>query len=90
MIGKVVTGSDVCGLVRYLYGPGRANEHTDPHMAGAWTDPRRVEPVLDERGHRDLGRLVALLEAPLAASVRVPEAQVALRTARRPDRPAAH
>ena len=76
MIGKVVTGSDVRGLVRYLYGPGRSNEHTDPHLAGAWTDPQRVEPVLDERGRRDLGRLVALLEAPVAASPRVPEAPV--------------
>lgn len=84
MIGKVVTGSDVRGLVRYLYGPGRANEHTDPHLAGAWTDPQRVEPALDQRGRRDLGRLVSLLEAPLAASARVPEAPVwhcALRTA---------
>jgi hypothetical protein len=76
VIGKVVTGSDVRGLVRYLYGPGRANEHTDPHLTGAWTDPQRVEPVPDERGRRDLGRLVALLEAPLAASVRVPEVPV--------------
>ena len=76
MIGKVVTGSDVRGLVRYLYGPGQANEHTDLHLAGAWTDPDRVEPVVDEGGRRDLGRLVALLEAPLAASVRVPEAPV--------------
>jgi hypothetical protein len=76
MIGKVVTGSSVRGLVRYLYGPGRANEHTDPHLAGAWTDPQRVEPVLDGHGRRDLGRLVALLEAPLVASGRVPEAPV--------------
>jgi hypothetical protein len=76
VIGKVVTGSDVRGLVRYLYGPGRANEHTDPHLAGAWTDPQRVEPVPDDHGRRDLGRLVALLEAPLAASARVPEAPV--------------
>ena len=76
MIGKVVTGSDVRGLLRYLYGPGRVNEHTDPHLAGAWTDPHRVEPVRDERGRRDLSRLVTLLEAPVAASARVPEAPV--------------
>jgi hypothetical protein len=30
MIGKVTRGTNVRGLIRYLYGPGAANEHTDP------------------------------------------------------------
>lgn len=29
---NVVKGSDMCGLLRYLAGPGRANEHTDPKV----------------------------------------------------------
>ncbi|MGX7823559.1 relaxase/mobilization nuclease domain-containing protein [Actinokineospora sp. 24-640] len=29
-------GSDTKGLLRYLFGPGRANEHTDPHVVAAW------------------------------------------------------
>ncbi|MBX9387402.1 relaxase/mobilization nuclease domain-containing protein [Streptomonospora nanhaiensis] len=36
MIAKVMRGSDTYGLLRYLYGPGRANEHIDPHLVGAW------------------------------------------------------
>jgi hypothetical protein len=31
-------GSEVGGLIRYLYGPGRENEHTDPrHGPGGLT-----------------------------------------------------
>jgi len=29
MIGKVVRGSNVAGLLAYLFGPGRANEHAE-------------------------------------------------------------
>ncbi|MFI6576631.1 relaxase/mobilization nuclease domain-containing protein [Nocardiopsis sp. NPDC050513] len=36
MIAKVMRGQDTLGLLRYLYGPGRANEHTDPHLVAAW------------------------------------------------------
>ena len=38
MIGKVVRGNDIGGLLRYLFGPGRANEHTNPHIVAAWDD----------------------------------------------------
>ncbi len=76
MIGKVVTGRRVGGLMRYLYGPGRANEHTDPHLAGAWTAVDRVEPIVDGAGRHDVKRLVGLLEAPLHAAARSPEAPV--------------
>ena len=32
MIGKVSRGDRMAGLMVYLAGPGRANEHTDPHL----------------------------------------------------------
>ncbi|MCJ0868563.1 relaxase/mobilization nuclease domain-containing protein [Streptomyces sp. AP-93] len=35
-IGKA--GADTHGVLRYLYGPGRANEHTDPHLVASWDD----------------------------------------------------
>ncbi|GAA4552690.1 relaxase/mobilization nuclease domain-containing protein [Amycolatopsis samaneae] len=31
-------GTDTTGLLRYLFGPGAANEHTHPHLIAAW-DP---------------------------------------------------
>lgn len=34
MIPNVVKGGDMRGVVRYLVGPGRANEHTNPHVIG--------------------------------------------------------
>ncbi|MEU4892017.1 mobilization protein [Streptomyces sp. NPDC044780] len=36
MIAKISSGKDTAGLIRYLYGPGRANEHTDPHLVASW------------------------------------------------------
>ncbi len=32
MIANIVTGGDTPGLMRYLFGPGRANEHTEQHL----------------------------------------------------------
>lgn len=32
MIPNIVDGGDTAGLMRYLVGPGRANEHTDQHL----------------------------------------------------------
>ena len=29
-------GKDVGGLLRYLYGPGKANEHVNPRVVGSW------------------------------------------------------
>lgn len=34
MIPNIVTGGDTVGLMRYLVGPGRANEHENPHVVG--------------------------------------------------------
>ena len=66
MIGKVTRGARVGGLLRYLYGPGKANEHTDPHLVAAW-DTGVAEPLDQGGGRWDVTALAALLEAPVHA-----------------------
>ncbi|WP_159524296.1 MULTISPECIES: relaxase/mobilization nuclease domain-containing protein, partial [Actinomyces] len=34
MIAAIVDGGNTAGLMMYLVGPGRANEHTSPHLVG--------------------------------------------------------
>ncbi|GHB22920.1 relaxase/mobilization nuclease domain-containing protein [Streptomyces chryseus] len=36
MVPDVSTGSDTLGLINYLFGKGRRDEHTDPHIVAAW------------------------------------------------------
>jgi hypothetical protein len=67
MIGKVVRGCHAGGLLRYLYGPGRANEHIDPHLIAGFGDPAELEPECRQDGTPDLLRLAGLLAQPLAA-----------------------
>ena len=67
MIGKVTRGSDVRRLLYYLYGPGKAIEHTDPHMIAGFGDPAELEPERLGDGCRDFRRLAGLLNQPLAA-----------------------
>ncbi|AXG79245.1 relaxase/mobilization nuclease domain-containing protein [Streptomyces paludis] len=46
MIAKITSGKNTAKLIGYLYGPGRANEHTDPHLVASWDgfapDPGRT------------------------------------------------
>lgn len=71
MIGRVYRGSRPGGLLRYLYGPGRCNEHVDPHLVASWDGaPDALVPRLDATGHRDVRMLTALLEQPLAFAER--------------------
>ncbi|WP_157545904.1 relaxase/mobilization nuclease domain-containing protein [Microtetraspora fusca] len=67
MIGKVIRGTRVDGLVYYLYGPGRANEHVNPHVVAGWRHPAELEPALRPDGGRDFRNLIGLLNQPLAA-----------------------
>jgi hypothetical protein len=67
VIGKVMRGVDAGRLLCYLYGPGRANEHTDPHLVAGFGDPAELEPDRRINGSRDLRRLSGLLAQPLAA-----------------------
>jgi hypothetical protein len=67
MIGRVVRGSHAGGLLQYLYGPGRANEHIHPHLVAGFGDPAELEPDRRLGGAPDLRRLAGLLAQPLAA-----------------------
>lgn len=67
MIGKVLRGDQVAGLIYYLYGPGRHEEHTDPHIVTGWRHPAELEPPLRPDGRRDFRALNGLLEQPVAA-----------------------
>jgi hypothetical protein len=57
----------VAGLIWYLYGPGRREEHIDPHLVAGWRDPAGPEPALRADGTRDFRRINGLLNQPLAA-----------------------
>jgi len=67
VIGKVLRGANVRGLLYYLYGPGRANEHADPHLVAGFSDPGELEPERRPGGSPDLRRLAGLLAQPVAA-----------------------
>ena len=69
MIGKISAprGKRVERLIYYLYGPGRREEHTDPHIVAGWWDPAELEPPVREDGRRDFRRLSGLLNQPHAA-----------------------
>ncbi|WP_369390358.1 mobilization protein [Streptomyces sp. CG1] len=67
MVPDVSTGDRTRGLLSYLFGPGRRDEHTDPHIVAAFampgiTDPGRVP--LEE--HQDaLSELARYLDQPV-------------------------
>jgi hypothetical protein len=67
VIGKVLRGTDARRLLYYLYGPGKANEHTGPHLVAGFSDPAELEPERRPNGSRDFRRLAGLLAQPLAA-----------------------
>ena len=69
MIGKISTprGEHVQPLLYYLFGPGRREEHTDPHLVAGWRHPADLEPPLRADGKRDFTKLVGLLLQPQAA-----------------------
>jgi hypothetical protein len=67
MIAKVIRGVSVQRLLAYLYGPGEANEHTDPHLVAGFADPHELEPDRRADGSPDLRRLTGLFLQPLAA-----------------------
>ena len=69
MIGKISTprGERVQPLLYYLFGPGRREEHTDPHIVAGWRHPADLEPPLRPDGTRDFTKLTGLLLQPQAA-----------------------
>jgi hypothetical protein len=67
LIAKVIDerGSRTTGLIRYLFGPGRFNEHANPRVVAAWDSSfvrESSQPVLDAFEQSLLGRE---MEAPL-------------------------
>jgi hypothetical protein len=69
VIGKISTprGEHVQPLLYYLFGPGRQEEHTDPHIVAGWRHPADLEPPLQPDGKRDFTKLAGLLLQPQAA-----------------------
>ncbi|MFE0415059.1 relaxase/mobilization nuclease domain-containing protein [Streptomyces tendae] len=57
-------GSETIGLIRYLYGPGSHEEHTDPHLVAAF-DPLAPDPGRDPQA--TYGQLQRLLDQPVNA-----------------------
>ncbi|MGW2281661.1 relaxase/mobilization nuclease domain-containing protein [Streptomyces sp. NPDC001770] len=47
MVPDVSTGSDSRGLIAYLFGPGRRDEHTNPHIVAAWDMVGAPDPGRD-------------------------------------------
>ncbi|MEU8522360.1 mobilization protein [Streptomyces sp. NPDC048577] len=64
MIPKIhKRGKRTIGLLYYLYGPGKAEEHVDPHLVASW-DHAAPDPGRDpEATHKELQQL---LDQPLA------------------------
>jgi hypothetical protein len=60
-------GERVAGLIYYLFGPGRREEHIDPHLIAGWRHPAELEPPLRPDGRRDFRKLCGLLQQPHAA-----------------------
>ncbi|MEZ0065542.1 hypothetical protein ABIA32_001538 [Streptacidiphilus sp. MAP12-20] len=65
IVKPIRTRSYAYKAVAYLFGPGRTNEHTDPHLVAAWID-RAPDP--GRHPDRDtIGKLAARLDIPIKA-----------------------
>ncbi|BCB85854.1 hypothetical protein Psuf_031670 [Phytohabitans suffuscus] len=68
-------GTDVGGLLRYLFGPGKREEHTRPRLVAAWDgagDLAEMQPANPSGRWYDVRRLSTLLEQPVRASRQPP------------------
>ncbi|MFF4453783.1 relaxase/mobilization nuclease domain-containing protein [Streptomyces goshikiensis] len=61
MVPDIGRGSRTHGLLVYLYGPGRREEHTDAHIVGSW-DGFAPDPGRDPDPQVTLARLTAALD----------------------------
>ncbi|NGO40615.1 relaxase/mobilization nuclease domain-containing protein [Streptomyces ureilyticus] len=62
---KARDGNDTWGLLDYLYGPGKRDEHTDPHMVASWDDPYVEDPARSP--DMTIADLALMLDAPVYA-----------------------
>ena len=78
MIRRKIVGSSAYGLVRYLFGAGRANEHDNPHVIASWDGhPEALQPELIAlSGRHDVTGLTSLLTAPVRAALQPPDKYV--------------
>jgi len=60
VIPEVSTGNSPRPLLAYLYGPGRREEHDDPHLVAAWDRAGAPDPGRDPGA--TVGRLAARLD----------------------------
>lgn len=58
-------GHDTYGLLGYLFGPGRANEHVDPHLVAAWDPEWLVGGAFAEQVRGWLSRLGREIDAAM-------------------------
>ncbi|MFF0256945.1 relaxase/mobilization nuclease domain-containing protein [Micromonospora zamorensis] len=69
MIPKVTYGTRVRGLLEYLWGPGKAEEHVNPHLVAGYDDVVLLAPQQREPdGGWSLEQLAARLDAPQIAA----------------------
>src|SRR5918911_4868871 len=68
MIAKITHGWRPAGLLRYLMGPGRHNEHLNPRVLDTWDGIPTHQPVQIAPGEFDLRDLVAGLTDPAVAA----------------------
>ncbi|UTR82544.1 relaxase/mobilization nuclease domain-containing protein [Streptomyces cavourensis] len=69
MIPKIILGKGARAtrrLIGYLYGPGSANEHTDPHLVASWNDFAPDPGRSPHRNPKDVeDQLAAQLDQPV-------------------------
>lgn len=65
---NITKGARARRLVEYLFGPGRSDEHTNPHVVAGYEEPSVLEPARRPDGSAIVDALVARLEAPLMAA----------------------
>ncbi|MEU5164295.1 mobilization protein [Streptomyces sp. NPDC020875] len=62
---KARDGTDTWGLLEYLYGPGKRDEHVDAHMVASWGDPYVEDPARSPT--MTISDLALMLDAPVHA-----------------------
>ena len=65
---NISKGNRARGLIDYLFGPGRHEEHTNQRVVAGYIEPSQLEPPRRDDGYAIPTELVARLEAPLIAA----------------------
>ena len=68
MIPKITKGTRTRGLLEYLWGPGKSEEHTNPHLIAGYDSPGVLEPSRDASGRVLVADLAHRLDAPQRAA----------------------